>query len=63
LRAPPFLKTQRIISHGSPRLDSEDRLSGLIRKGAETGWGMFGLMEIIRLKYSQTDVAKDFLNI
>jgi hypothetical protein len=52
-----------ILSHGSLRLESEDSLYDFIRKGTETNWEMFRLLEFVRFEYCSTDVMDNVLDL
>jgi hypothetical protein len=51
-----------IMSHGSLRLESEDRLDGFMRKGTETIPEILGILELVRLEDGWTDVMKECFN-
>jgi hypothetical protein len=42
-----------IIGHGSLSLDSKDSLDDFVRKGTETNWKTFGLLELAALEYAR----------
>jgi hypothetical protein len=52
-----------ILGRGSLRLDSEDSLYDIIRRGIETNREMFGLLEFVRFEYCSTAAMNDFLEL